>query len=203
MDLTALNSISYGLYILTARQGEFDNGCVINTLSQLTSQPARISVTVNKGNYTHDMIAATGQFNVSILNTTAPFEVFQRFGFQSGRTTDKTVGCEYLTRAENGLIYLSSYASAVVSGKVIQQVDLGTHTLFIADLTFAEKLADEPSMTYSYYHANVKPKPQPKEQKEKKGWRCKICGYVYEGEELPDDFVCPWCKHGAQDFEAL
>lgn len=204
MNLAALNHISYGLYILTAREGKFDNGCVINTLAQVTSKPLRISITVNKGNHTHDMVAASGLFNVSVLNTAAPFEVFQRFGFQSGRSVDKTQGCDYLGRGGNGLIHLNRYASAVLSGKVVQQVDLGSHTMFIADLTDAQVLSDEPAMTYSYYHANVKPKPQQNKQaEEKKGWRCKICGYIHEGEELPADFVCPWCKHGPEDFEPL
>lgn len=202
MNLLALNKISYGLYIITAREGVFDNGCVINTLSQVTSNPLRISVTVNKQNYTHGMIAASGEFTVSCLSEEAPFEVFKRFGFQSGRDTNKVWDSGYMTRGENGLLYLDKYANAYLSGKVIQQVDLGTHTMFIADVTAAEVLAETPSMTYSYYHAHVKPKPQPKKE-EKKGWRCKICGYVHEGEELPADFVCPWCKHGAEDFEAL
>lgn len=204
MNLSALHSISYGLYILTAREKDFDNGCVINTLNQVTSQPPRISITVNKQNHTHDMIAASGKFNVSILSQDAPFEVFQRFGFQSGRDVDKTIGCDYLERSENGIIRLSRYANACLSGQVIQQVELGTHTMFIADLVGAEVLDKGSPMTYSYYHANVKPKPQAKKQEEeKKGWRCKICGYVHEGEELPADFVCPWCKHGPEDFEPV
>lgn len=202
MNTNALFKISYGLYLLSAREGGFDNGCIVNTLSQVTSAPLRISVTVNKTNRTHDMIAGTGRFNVSVIAASAPFELFQRFGFQSGRDTDKTEGCAYLGRDEDGVIYLNRYANAVLTGKVVQQVDLGSHTMFVADLTDAKVLSEEASMTYSDYHANVKPKAKP-QKSEKKSWRCRICGYVYEGEELPEDFTCPWCKHGAEDFEPV
>lgn len=198
MDAKAMFSISYGLYILTARDGAQDNGCVINTLLQVTSTPNRISVTVNKQNYTHDMIARTGAFNVSMLSEEAPFEIFQHFGFQSGRTAQKIVGQP--ARSENGLAYVSGVSCAFLSGQVVQTIDLGTHTLFIADVTGGEALSKAAPMTYAYYHRHVKPKPQATAQK---GWRCKICGFVYEGEELPADFECPLCKHGPADFEKI
>ena len=200
MNNNAMFSISYGLYILTAREGEKDNGCVINTLLQVTSSPNRISITVNKQNYTHDMILRTGRFNVSMLSNEAPFEVFRHYGFQSGRDADKIVGQP--PRAANGIAYLMGVTNAYLSGQVVQTIDLGTHTQFIADVTDGEVLSGEPSMTYAYYHANVKPKPQPQPEV-KTGWRCKICGYIYEGDPLPADFVCPICKHGAVDFEKI
>lgn len=199
MDTAAVYSISYGLFVLTARQGSKDNGCIVNTLQQVTSSPLRVSVTVNKANYTHDMILSTGIFNVSILNQEAPFAVFQHYGFQSGRTAEKLVGAP--ARSANGLVYVPEVSNAYLSCQVVQTVDLGTHTMFLADVTDAKVLNSVPSMTYAYYHASVKPKPQPKS--EKTGWRCKICGYVYEGETLPPDFVCPLCKHGPEDFEKI
>lgn len=202
MNPTALFKLSYGLFVLTAREGDFDNGCIINTVSQVTSSPNRISITVNKQNKTHDMIAATGRFNVSVLTTAAPFDLFRRFGFQSGREVDKFDGWQDAARSENGLLYLTKYANALLSGQVVTQVDLGTHTLFVADLTGAEVLSREPSVTYDYYHANIKPQPAQQTPKTK-GWRCRICGYVYEGENLPEDFTCPWCKHGPEDFEPI
>ncbi|MGN0981226.1 MAG: flavin reductase [Candidatus Avoscillospira sp.] len=200
MNPSALYSLSYGLFVLTARQGDKDNGCIVNTVQQVTSSPMRVSVAVNKANYTHDMILATGLFNVSILNQDAPFAVFQHYGFQSGRDTDKIVGEP--ARSANGLVYVPAVANAYLSCKVVQTIDLGTHTMFLADVTDADVLNKVPSMTYAYYHANVKPKPQPKAEK-KTGWQCKVCGYVYEGETLPPDFVCPLCKHGAEDFEKI
>ena len=200
LDGKAMFKLSYGLFVLTARDGAKDNGCIINTAAQLTSSPMRISVTVNKANYTHDMIQKTGVFNVSILSESTPFSVFQQYGFQSGRTADKLSGKE--PRTENGVAYLAEHANAVISGKVISTVDCGTHTLFIADVTEAHVLSKEASATYAYYFEHIKPKPQPAAEK-KKGYVCKICGYVYEGETLPPDFVCPLCKHGADDFEPL
>ncbi len=200
IDDSAFFKVSYGLFVLSAREGDKDNGCIINTLEQLTITPQRVSITVNKRNYTHDMIVRTGLFNVSVLTESTHFKTFQQYGFQSGRNVDKCVGD--MPRTANGLVYLNESANAVVSGKVIQTVDCGTHTLFIADVTEARILSDEPSTTYAYYHAHIKPKPQPKAEK-KVGWVCKICGYVYEGEELPPDFICPLCKHGAADFEKL
>ena len=196
----ALFKLSYGLFVLTAKDGAKDNGCIINTAAQLTSSPLRISITVNKANYTHDMIVKTGAFNVSVLTESAPFKLFQQYGFQSGRTAEKLSGGE--PRTENGIAYLAEHANAVLSGKVVSTVDCGTHTLFIADVTEAHVLSNEPSVTYAYYFAHIKPKPQPAAEK-KKGFVCKICGYVYEGETLPPDFICPLCKHGAEDFEPL
>ena len=200
LDGKAMFKLSYGLFVLTARDGAKDNGCIINTAAQLTSSPMRISITVNKANYTHDMIQKTGVFNVSVLSESTPFSVFQQYGFQSGRTADKLSGKE--PRTENGVAYLAEHANAVISGKVVSTVDCGTHTLFIADVTEAHVLSREASATYAYYFEHIKPKPQPAAEK-KKGYVCKICGYVYEGETLPPDFVCPLCKHGADDFEPL
>ena len=190
VESNAMFKLSYGLFVLTARDGAKDNGCIINTAQQLTSAPMRISITVNKANYTHDMIEKTGAFNISVLTEGAPFGLFKQYGFQSGRTADKLSGGE--PRTENGIAYLSEHANAVISGKVISTVDCGTHTLFIADVTEAHVLSAEPSVTYAYYFAHIKPKPQPAAEK-KKGFVCKICGYVYEGETLPPDFICPLC----------
>lgn len=201
IDNTAMFKISYGLFVLTAKDHEKNNGCIINTVQMVTDNPKKISVTVNKANYTHDMIKNTGVFNVSVLSTDAPFAVFERFGFSSGRDTDKFAGKE-ISVTENGIAYISENTNAVISGKVIDQVDCGTHTVFIAEVTYASVLSATPSMTYDYYFQNVKPKPVAS-QENKKGYVCKICGYVYEGDELPADFICPLCKHGAEDFEKL
>lgn len=197
MDNSALFKLSYGLFVLTARQDGKDNGCIINTAMQITDNPKRMQIAVNKQNLTHDMIAATGAFNISVLSQEAVFWVFQHYGFQSGRDVDKFAAIPE-ARTENGIRYVEGCTNAVISGKVFQSVDCGTHTVFFADVTDAKVLSDAPSMTYQYYFDQVKPKPQP-EEKEK--WVCKICGYVYEGEKLPEDFICPWCKHGAEDFE--
>jgi len=191
--------ISYGLFVVSARTGEKDNGCIINTVQQITQEPLKLSVAINKDNFTHDMIKESGVFNISVLTESVPFEVFERFGFQSGRDTDKFDGVDYAERSENGILYLTKYTNGLISGKVIEAVDCGTHTLFVADVTEAKILSDEKSVTYQYYFDNIKPKPEAK----KKGYVCKICGYVYEGEELPGDFICPWCKHGAVDFEEI
>ena len=193
--------LSYGLFVLTARDGSRDNGCIINTVTQLTDSPKRISIAVNKQNLTHDMVLKTGVFNVSILSESAPFAIFKHYGFQSGREVDKFAGVPALARAQNGVYYLPDSTNAFLSGKVTQTIDLGTHTLFIADVTEARVLSDVPSMTYAYYFENVKPKPAALQKQT--GWVCRICGYVYEGEELPPDFICPLCKHGAEDFEKL
>ncbi len=198
IDNTALFKLSYGLFVLSAREGEKDNGCIINTAIQVTDSPKRISVTVNKQNYTHDMIMKTGEFNISVLTEKTPFDIFKHFGFASGRDTDKFVG-EPL-RTENKIAYVGGYSNAVMSGKVISTVNCGSHTIFIAEVTEAIVLSDEKSVTYEYYFANIKPKP---ETAKKKGFVCKICGYVYEGEVLPPDFICPLCKHGADDFEEI
>ena len=201
MDNKLMFKIGYGLYILTAKDGEKDNGCVINTAIQVTSTPNRISVTVNKQNYTHDMIMKTGVFNISILSEKATFDVFKHFGFQSGRDVDKFTDYKAATRSENGLYYVTGDTNAYISGKVINTLDLGTHTMFIADVTDAEVLADVPTTSYDYYQKNIKPKPEA--PKKVTGYVCKICGYIYEGDPLPEDFICPICKHGAADFEKI
>ena len=199
MDKNALFKLSYGLFVLTAKQDGKDNGCIINTVQQVTSDPMRISVTVNKANLTHDMVLSTGEFNVSVLTEDAVFWIFQHYGFQSGRDVDKFANLPE-ARTANGIRFVEGCTNAVLSGKVIQTVDCGTHTLFIADVTEAKVLDNAPSVTYQYYFDHIKPKPEPAQQGK---WVCKICGYIYEGEELPEDFVCPLCKHGAADFEEI
>lgn len=197
MDTNALFKLSYGLFVLSARENGKDNGCIINTAMQLTDTPAQIAVAVNKQNYTHDMVKNTGVFNLSVLSQDAVFWIFQHYGFQSGRDVDKFENLPE-SRTENGVRYVQGCTNAVISGKVVSTVDCGTHTLFIAEVTEAKVLSEEPSATYQYYFDHIKPKPQPLE---KKSWVCKICGYVYEGEELPADYECPWCKHGPEAFE--
>ncbi len=200
MDTKALFKIGYGLYVLTAAQEGKDNGCIVNTVMQVTSDPCQIGVAVNKLNYTNKMIQETKKFNVSILSEDATFDTFKRFGFQSGASVNKFDGFYDTKRSPNGVVYLSKETNAYLSAYVKQEVDLGTHTLFIAQLVASELISDKPTVTYDYYQKNIKPKP---ETKQKSGWRCKICGYVYEGEELPADFICPWCKHGVDDFERI
>ena len=202
MNELVIQKLSYGLFVLTAKDGAKDNGCIINTVTQVANQPNRISISVNKLNFTHDMIQKTGAFNVSILSEDAKFEVFQRFGFQSGRDVDKMAGITF-SRAANGIAYLEDMCNAYISGKVIRSIDVGSHTLFIADVTDGEVFNDTPSATYAYYFSDIKPKPQPKNEEKKKGWICTICGYIYEGEVLPPDFICPVCKHPASDFVRL
>lgn len=199
MDQNALFKLSYGLYVLTAKQDGKDNGCIINTAMQLTDTPLQIQISVNKQNLTHDMILSTGEFNISVLSQDAPFWLFKHYGFQSGRDTDKFDGMPQ-NRTENGICYDADHSNAVFSGKVVSTVDCGTHTVFIAEVTQAKVLSNVPSMTYQYYFDHVKPKPQPAE---KASWVCKICGYVYEGASVPEDYVCPWCKHGPEVFEKL
>lgn len=201
IEPNAMFKLSYGLYVLTAKDGAKDNGCIINTVMQITNSPKRISIAVNKSNLTHDMIAKSGAFNVSVLSTDAPFSVFERFGFASGRTVDKFEGAQE-KRSDNGLYYIDECTNAVLCAQVTAAKEYETHTVFFADVVQATVLSAAPSMTYEYYFANVKPKPQPVAP-DKKGWVCKICGYVYEGEVLPPDFICPLCKHGAEDFEPL
>lgn len=203
LDPTALFTLSYGLYVLTAREGGRDLGCIVNTVTQLTENPTRIAVSVNKQNFTNEVIQRTGLFNVSVLTEAAPMDLFRHFGFQSGRDVDKFAGRTDPV-SENGLRYISGPANALISGKVEQAIDCGTHMLYIALVTEARKLSDAPSMTYAYYFANVKPRPQPKPaEKPRRGFVCRICGYFYEGDELPPDFICPLCKHGAADFEPV
>lgn len=202
IENTAMYKISYGLYMLTTTDGEKQNGCIVNTVNMLTDNPKRITVFVNKANYSEELLRKTGVFNVSVLTESAPFELFKQFGFVSGRDKDKFEGGRYET-SENGLYYLPEHANAVLSGKVVDYYDYGTHTLFVAEVTEAKVLNEEKSVTYEYYQANIKQKPQVEAtptQGEK--WVCKICGYVHEG-ELPEDFICPWCKHPASDFEKV
>lgn len=200
MDNKAMYRLSYGLFILTAKEGDKDNGCIINTAIQVTTDPNRITVAVNKKNYTHDMILRTGVFNVSVLTENSSFETYKHWGFQSGADVDKTKEISF-SRAQNGVIYLTKETNAMISAKVVNSVDLGTHTLFIADVTDAQVISDDPSVTYAYYQSHIK--QAPKAASEKKGFICTVCGYIYEGETLPDDFVCPWCKHPASDFKPL
>lgn len=199
IEKAAAFKLSYGLFVLTARDGEKDNGCIVNTVFQVTDNPFKISVTVNKNNYTHDMIKKTGVFNISVLTESVPFSVFQHYGFKSGRDTEK-INSSTMPRSENGVVYLSAFTNAFMSAKVVEETDCGTHTMFIAEVTEAQTLSDERSVTYQYYFDNIKPKPQPQK---KKGFVCQICGYVYEGDELPEDFVCPICKHSADAFKPL
>ena len=198
-DLTALFNIGYGLYVVTSNDGKKDNGLIVNTVSQVTNTPNRIAVTINKENYSHHVIKQTGIMNVNCLDTSAPFSVFQTFGFQSGRNADKFANLTPL-RSDNGLAFLPRYINSFMSLKVEQYVDLDTHGMFICSVTEARVISDLDTMTYTYYQNNVKPKP---ETDGKKGYVCKVCGWVYEGEELPEDIVCPLCKHGAADFEPI
>lgn len=198
-DLTALFKIGYGLYVVTSNDGKKDNGLIVNTVAQVTSVPNRIAVTINKDNYSHHVIKQTGIMNINCLSVDAPFSVFENFGFQSGRSVDKFANSEPL-RSDNGLVFLSRYINSFMSLKVEQYVELDTHGMFICSITESRVLSDKETMTYSYYHSNVKPKPK---TEGKKGYVCKICGYVYEGDPLPDDFVCPLCKHPASDFEPI
>ncbi len=203
IDTKALNKISYGLFVITSRADGKDNGCIINTAMQLTSSPLTVAVCVNKANYTCEMIKKSGVFNLSALTEKTGFDVYKRFGFASGADTDKFEGFDGACRADNHVLYVGEkYANSLISCRVKSANDVGTHILFVAEVTEAKVLNDEKSVTYAYYHENVKPKPEKKEEK-KKGYVCKICGYVYEGEELPEDYICPICKHPASDFEKL
>lgn len=198
-DLTALFNIGYGLYVVTCNDGKKDNGLIVNTVTQITNTPNRIAVTINKQNYSHHVIKQSGIMNVNCLSVDAPFSVFEAFGFSSGRNTNKFQGCEPL-RSDNGLVFLPRYINSFMSLKVEQYIDFETHGMFICSVTESRVINDNETMTYSYYHEYVKPKPQ---TEGKKGYVCKICGYVYEGENLPEDFICPLCKHGAADFEKI
>ena len=200
MNTSALFKIGYGLYVLTANEQGKDNGCVVNTVMQVTSDPCQIAVCVNKNNYTCGMIQHTKKFNVSVLAEGVRFDVFKNFGFQSGKNTDKFTNFSDIKRSPNGVLYITKDTNAFMSAYVQQEIDLGTHIMFIAQLVEAEVLSDRPTVTYDFYQKNIKPKPQ---ITDKKGWRCKICGYIYENEILPADFICPICKHGAVDFEKI
>lgn len=198
-DMSALFKIGYGLYVVTSNDGNRDNGLIVNTVTQLTDSPNRVAVNINKANYSYHTIKQTGKLNVNCLSVDAPFKVFETFGFQSGRNTDKFKDCDVL-RSDNGLVFLPRYINAFMSLKVEQFVDLDTHGMFICSVTEARVMSDKETMTYTYYQNNVKPKPQ---TEGKKGFVCKICGYIYEGDVLPDDYICPLCKHGAADFEPI
>ena len=207
MNNKAIYKLTYGLFVLSAFTKGKHNGCIINTAAQVTSSPNRISIAVNKANLTHDIILETGLFNISVISEDATFKLFERFGFQSGRDVDKFEGMVGFKKADNGINYVTKGTNAYISAKVEITVDLDTHTMFIAEVTDMEVLSEVPSVTYSYYQEHIKPKPQPKpvtaEKSGKTVWRCTVCGYEYEGEEIPEDFICPWCKHPASDFEKV
>lgn len=201
MDKTAFYKLSYGLYLLTAKAGDKENGCIINTAIQCASDPTRLSICVINKNYTCDMIKETRRFNVSVLTENTPFELFKHYGMQSGREVDKFAGDNATPCLENGIRYLP-FAAAVFACRVVSATDLGSHTLFVAEIEDARALSDAAPATYAYYQAHIKPAPAPV-KKEVTAWRCKVCGYIYEGEELPADFECPICHHGPDDFEKI
>ena len=200
MNTKALYNITYGLYLLSVRVNGKDNACIINTAAQIANDPTRIGISVIQQNLTHDMILESGEFNISAISNDAPFDLFTRFGMQSGRTADKFDGFTHTARSANGLCYLTSYANAFLSAKVVEKVDLGSHTYFIAEVTDCEVLSSTPCCTYGYYQSNIKPKPA---QTPKKGWVCSVCGYVYESDQVPDDFICPLCSHGKEEFQLI
>lgn len=201
VDTNALFKLTSGLFLLIAKTDK-DNGCIINTVLQVTASPVQIVVVVNKKNYTHDMLKETGIFNVSVLSENAPMDIYKRFGYASGRDTDKFNGFNGISRSENGILYLTEYSNAFLSGKITEEKDLGTHTLFIADVTNAEIITEDTSVTYDYYQKNIKTASPPKTDG-KKGFVYTVCGYIYEGNVLPEDFICPVCKHGAEAFKPL
>ena len=202
IDNNAMNKLTYGLFVLTAPAGDKFNGCIINTASQVTTDPKRITIAVNKANYTHDLVLNSGIANVTILDESAQFSLFTRFGFSSGRDTDKFAGFDNYATAENGVPYITESAAAMMSVKVVNTMDLGTHTLFLCDVTEAKVLSGARSVTYQYYFDHIKPARKPAPVAEKEKWVCKICGYEHEG-PLPADFICPICKHPAEDFEKV
>lgn len=202
MNPKAFFQLSYGLYVAAAKSGPKMNGCIINTVTQVTDNPKQIIAAVNKNNLTCELIQKSGMLSVSVLSETAPFSLFQHFGFQSGRETDKFVGVPFALTTQE-LPYLTEHTTAYFDCKVLNSYDLDTHMMFLAKVTDADVISSERAMTYSYYHEFVKPKPDSAQSASKKGWRCTVCGYVYEGEELPPDFICPWCKHGVDDFEKI
>ncbi len=200
MNNKTTRKLTYGLFVLTAHEDGKDNGCIINTALQLTTNPNRVSIAVNKENYTHDMIMRTNKFTISIISKKADFQLFKHFGFQSGKEVDKFADFKDCERGHNGLFYVTKGTNAYISAWVQETIDLGTHTLFIAGVTDMEVLNDDPSVTYSYYQSDIKPKPHPKKEADKPVWRCIVCGYEYEGETIPEGFICPICKHPASDF---
>lgn len=203
MDKKAMYNLSYGLFVLTSAFEGKDSGCIINTGIQVTSDPNRISIAVNQSNFTKELVEKSGKFNLSILSEAASFETFRHFGFQSGRDVDKFAAYPDCKRSANGLFYVTAGTNAYISATVERTVDLGSHMLFIAAVDDMEVLSRDPSATYAYYQSNIKPKPVEKNSVGKTAWRCTVCGYIYEGEELPLDFICPLCKHPASDFEKI
>ena len=202
MNTQAFFKLSYGLFVSATKAYQKMNGCIINTVTQVADNPKRIILAINKQNLTCELVQKSGIVSISVLSESAPFSLFQNFGFQSGREVDKFVGVPFaMTKQE--LPYLTEHTNAYFDCKVLNSYDLDTHMMFLAEVVDADVLSDEKEMTYSYYHEFVKPKPDSTESAPKKGWRCKVCGYVYEGEELPPDFICPWCKHGVDDFEKI
>ena len=203
MDKKAMYKLSYGLFVLTSAFEGRDSGCIINTGIQVTSEPNRISIAVNQSNFTKELVEKSGKFNLSVLSEAASFETFRHFGFQSGRDVDKFAAYSDCRRSANGLYYVTAGTNAYISATVEQTVDLGTHMLFIAAVDDMEVLSNDPSATYAYYQSQIKPKPARQSSAGKTAWRCTVCGYIYEGEELPADFTCPLCKHPASDFEKI
>ena len=202
VDPTALFKLGYGLYAVTCHDDRKDNALIVNTVMQITDSPIQVAVAINKSNYSHDVIRKSGMMNVNCLESTAPFAVFEAFGFKSGRDTNKFANCTP-NRSANGLVVLPRHCNAFLSLYVKQYVDLGTHGVFFCTVTESKILSDKPTMTYADYHDHVKPKKKAPEASAKTSYVCKICGYVYEGEELPEDYVCPLCKHGAEYFEKV
>ncbi len=203
MNKKAMYNLSYGLFVLSAKQGDKDNGCIVNTVGQVTTEPNQITVAVNKLNLTHDMIAETKKFTASILSEKADFSLFQRFGFQSGRDADKFLLFDGKKRVANETFAVTQGTNGYISAYVTQQIDVGTHSIFLASVTDMDIWGDAPSATYAYYQSNIKPKPASRAQAGKTIWRCRVCGYEYVGDELPADFICPICKHSASDFEKV
>ena len=201
MNTNALFGLSYGLYMLSGKYEGKDNACIVNTVMQIANNPTQLMVSVSRSNFTHRIIDETREFNVSVITKEADFELFKRFGLQSGREVDKFADFPHVERSKNGLLYLTHASSAFMSVKVTKTVPLSTHTIFIGELVDAEVLSKAEPCTYAYYHSDIKPKPGAEQPK--KGWKCNICGYIHEGEDLPADFVCPLCKHGAEDFSKL
>lgn len=204
MDSKALFNLTYGLFVVTTADNDKFNGCIVNTAIQVTNEPVRIMVAVNKSNYTNEQIVKTNKFNISIISEAADFELFKRFGFQSGRDVNKFDGFSDYKIAANGIPYITKGTNTVIQAWVEQVIDVGTHSIFVAKVADMEVLDKTPSATYGYYHSNIKPQPQKAENTDgTTKWRCTVCGYEYEGEELPEDYICPVCKHPASDFEKV
>lgn len=203
MDQETMYKLTYGLFVLTSHFDGRDNGCIINTAGQVTAEPNRISIAVNQSNLTHELIEKSRKFNLSILSEEAEFALFQRFGFQSGRSVEKFADFTDCKRSNNGIYYVTAGTNGYISAEVEQIIDLGSHSLFLASVGELGSLSELSSATYAYYQSSIKPKPEQQKTSGKTAWRCTVCGYVYEGEELPDDFICPWCKHPASDFEKI